>query len=75
MPRGVERAICGPTVCTQLIPAAAAEGLIDAIDIYVEDIAFDLEDLAAVANAADSSACRSDATPISSDPRARPKRR
>ena len=39
-------------VCSQLIPAAAAEGLIDAIDVYVEDIAFTVEDLAAVAEAA-----------------------
>jgi imidazolonepropionase len=29
----------------ELIPAAAAEGLADAVDIYVEDIAFSLEDL------------------------------
>jgi imidazolonepropionase len=38
--------------CDQLIPAAAAEGLADAVDIYVEDIAFDLGDLARVAAAA-----------------------
>lgn len=52
VPQDVERADWVRTVCTQLIPAAAAEGLIDAIDVYVEDIAFTLEDLAAVANAA-----------------------
>jgi imidazolonepropionase len=52
VPPDVERAAWVHTVCTQLIPAAAAEGLIDAVDIYVEDIAFTLEDLAAVAGAA-----------------------
>jgi len=31
--------------CDELIPTAAAEGLADAVDIYVEDIAFSLEDL------------------------------
>ena len=39
--------------CDELIPAAASEGLADAVDIYVEDIAFSLDDLAAVAKAAD----------------------
>jgi imidazolonepropionase len=38
--------------CDELIPAAAAEGLADAVDIYVEDIAFSLDDLSAVAEAA-----------------------
>jgi imidazolonepropionase len=38
--------------CTELIPTAAAEGLCDAVDIYVEDIAFTLHDLRAVADAA-----------------------
>ena len=52
VPRDVERADWVRTACTQLIPAAAAEGLADAVDIYVEDIAFTLEDLAAVAKAA-----------------------
>jgi imidazolonepropionase len=36
----------------ELIPAAATEGLADAVDIYVEDIAFSLEDLERVAQAA-----------------------
>ena len=40
------------TTCTELIPAAAAEGLCDAVDVYVEDIAFTLQDLRAVADAA-----------------------
>jgi imidazolonepropionase len=54
VPQDMERVDWVDTVCTQLIPAAAAEGLIDAVDVYVEDIAFTLEDLAAVAAAADS---------------------
>ena len=40
------------TACDELIPAVAADGLADQVDIYVEDIAFSLEDLAAVAAAA-----------------------
>jgi imidazolonepropionase len=36
-------------VCAELIPTAAAEGLVDAVDVYVEDIAFTVEDLASVA--------------------------
>jgi imidazolonepropionase len=39
-------------VCEELIPAAAEEGLADAVDVYVEDIAFSLEDLAKVAKVA-----------------------
>ena len=39
-------------VCEQLIPAAAEEGLADAADVYVEDIAFSVEDLAKVAKVA-----------------------
>lgn len=39
-------------VCRELIPAAASEGLADAVDVYVEDIAFSLEDLAQVAKVA-----------------------
>ena len=38
--------------CDELIPAAAADSLADAVDIYVEDIAFSLEDLERVAAAA-----------------------
>ncbi len=38
--------------CTELIPAAAADGLADQVDVYVEDIAFSLDDLSAVAEAA-----------------------
>jgi imidazolonepropionase len=36
----------------ELIPAAAAEDLVDAVDVYVEDIAFTVEDLERVAEAA-----------------------
>jgi imidazolonepropionase len=39
-------------VCRELIPAAAAEGLVEAVDVYVEDIAFDANDLRRVADAA-----------------------
>jgi imidazolonepropionase len=38
--------------CRELIPAVAAEGLADTVDVYVEDIAFSIEDLRAVAEAA-----------------------
>jgi len=40
------------TACDELIPASAKEGLADAVDIYVEDIAFSLADLERVAAAA-----------------------
>jgi imidazolonepropionase len=36
----------------ELIPTAAAQGLADAVDVYVEDIAFTLDDLGRVAEAA-----------------------
>ncbi len=39
------------SACAELIPEAARRGLVDAVDIYVEDIAFSLEDLDAVAGA------------------------
>jgi imidazolonepropionase len=38
--------------CTELIPQATEEGLVDAVDLYVEDIAFSVEDLRLVAEAA-----------------------
>ena len=50
--RDVERADWVRAACDELIPAAAAEELVDQVDIYVEDIAFSLDDLAAVAAAA-----------------------
>ena len=52
VPNGVTKADWVRAACSELIPAAAAEGLADAVDIYVEDIAFSLEDLSAVAEAA-----------------------
>jgi imidazolonepropionase len=52
VPRGMERSTWVRLACEELIPAAAAEGLADAVDVYVEDIAFSLEDLSAVAEAA-----------------------
>jgi imidazolonepropionase len=39
-------------VCRELIPAAAEEGLVDAVDVYVEDIAFSVDDFARVAEVA-----------------------
>jgi imidazolonepropionase len=41
-------------VCEKLIPQAAHERLVDAVDVYVEDIAFTLEDLAKVTTVASS---------------------
>src|SRR5262245_61450093 len=55
VPEGMERADWVRAVCEELIPAAAAEGLADAVDVYVEDIAFSVDDLARVAG------CTSDA--------------
>jgi imidazolonepropionase len=52
VPAGISRADWVRTASDELVPAAAAEGLVDAVDIYVEDIAFDLDDLARVAAAA-----------------------
>jgi imidazolonepropionase len=52
VPEGGTREQWVDQVCNELIPAAAAEGLADAVDVYVEDIAFSVEDLATVAAAA-----------------------
>ena len=52
VPEGVDRADWVRAACDELIPAAAAEELVDQVDIYVEDIAFSLDDLTAVAAAA-----------------------
>jgi imidazolonepropionase len=52
VPDGSSREEWVTAACDDLIPAAVAEGLADAIDIYVEDIAFSLEDLERVAAAA-----------------------
>ena len=52
VPDGWSREDWVRAACEELIPAAAAEGLADAVDIYVEDIAFSLEDLERVGAAA-----------------------
>ncbi len=52
VPEGETRESWVEKACNELIPAAAAEGLVDAVDIYVEEIAFSLDDLRAVARAA-----------------------
>jgi len=52
VPDGWSREDWVHAACEDLIPAAAAEGLADAVDIYVEDIAFSLEDLERVGTAA-----------------------
>jgi imidazolonepropionase len=52
VPKGMTREDWVRAACDELIPAAAAERLADAVDIYVEDIAFSLDDLSAVAEAA-----------------------
>jgi imidazolonepropionase len=52
VPQGVARDEWVRVACEELIPEVAAERLADAVDIYVEDIAFSLEDLEAVAAAA-----------------------
>ena len=53
VPEMMEREDWVRMACTELIPAAAAEGLCDAVDLYVEDIAFTIQDLRAVAEDAD----------------------
>jgi imidazolonepropionase len=52
VPPGMTREEWVKTACTDLIPQAAREGLIDAVDVYVEDIAFSVGDLRLVADAA-----------------------
>jgi imidazolonepropionase len=52
IPAGMTRSDWVHTACNELIPEAAKLGLADQVDIYVEDIAFNLDDLAAVAEAA-----------------------
>jgi imidazolonepropionase len=52
VPKEVERRSWVSAVCDELIPTAAREGLVDQVDIYVEDIAFGLDDLERVAAAA-----------------------
>ena len=52
VPEGMERSDWVRRVCDELIPTAANEGLVDAVDVYVEDIAFTVDDLAEVARSA-----------------------
>jgi imidazolonepropionase len=52
VPEGWSRADWVTAACDELIPAAASERLADAVDVYVEDIAFSVEDLERVAAAA-----------------------
>jgi imidazolonepropionase len=52
VPPGMDRGTWVRAACDELIPTAADEGLADAVDIYVEDIAFSIGDLEAVAAAA-----------------------
>jgi imidazolonepropionase len=52
VPEGMAREDWVRIACEELIPATAAEGLADAVDVYVEDIAFTKDDLRAVAEAA-----------------------
>ena len=52
VPPGLRREDWVRSACDELIPAVASERLVDAVDVYVEDIAFTLDDLEAVAAAA-----------------------
>lgn len=49
VPPGTTREDWVHTVVAELIPAVAEEGLADAVDVYVEDIAFTVEDLREIA--------------------------
>lgn len=52
VPAGRSRQEWVDEVCRELIPNAAREDLADAVDVYVEDIAFGVEDLRRVAEVA-----------------------
>jgi imidazolonepropionase len=52
IPPGMEREQWVDAACTELIPSAARDGLADAVDVYVEEIAFSVSDLERVAAAA-----------------------
>src|SRR6266511_3433047 len=52
VPEGRARQAWVGAVCRELIAAAAGEGLADAVDVYAEDIAFTVGDLATVGGAA-----------------------
>lgn len=51
VPAGMAREDWVRIACDELIPEAARGGLADAVDVYVEDIAFSVEDLDAIAAA------------------------
>jgi imidazolonepropionase len=53
VPVGMTSGDWAAVAADELIPAAAADGLVDQVDVYVEDIAFSLADLERVAAAAD----------------------
>jgi imidazolonepropionase len=52
VPSGMKRGDWVRTACTELIPEVGRQELADAVDVYVEDIAFSLDDLEAIAGAA-----------------------
>jgi imidazolonepropionase len=52
VPKAMTREDWVRVACDELIPAAAAEDLADQVDIYVEDIAFSIDDLSRLAEAA-----------------------
>ena len=52
VPPGMRRGAWVRAACEELIPSAAAEGLVDAVDVWVEDVAFTVDELRAVAEAA-----------------------
>ena len=52
VPDGMSRPDWVRAASEELIPAAADEGLVDAVDVYVEDLAFSVEDLERIAESA-----------------------
>jgi imidazolonepropionase len=52
VPEGWDREAWVDVVCADLVPRVAAEGLANAVDVYVEDIAFTVADFERVARAA-----------------------
>ncbi|HJP65004.1 MAG TPA: imidazolonepropionase [Actinomycetota bacterium] len=52
VPHGTSRQDWVRAVLEELLPTAAVEGLVDAVDVYVEDIAFGVDDFRRVAEAA-----------------------
>jgi imidazolonepropionase len=53
VPENMTREEWVETACSELIPRAASEDLVDAVDVYVEDIAFSVDDLRRIATAAE----------------------